>query len=305
MQQSTSRKRHLVPAIIHPVEKNVIPEESTLLITSPSADAQRGLLFPLRVGRFAYAPGFQLERQRFDSFLLGIVTEGTLHSTIWDGEEASRYDVHPGDVFLFDTYRHHAGSADSVTRTSMIHFDGISARTYYERIAATVGSVFPLGNTALMENAVDLLLDTYTQDRPQADIVGARILTDLLTELALRPAARGDDDLLSVRETIGFIDGHFDEKITITMLAKRAMMSERQYLRKFKAVTGITPHAYLISRRIDEAKRLLLSSTMPIQEVARAVGYPNANAFASAFRSRTGAAPIDFRSNVKRGFDLD
>ncbi|KAB8288758.1 AraC family transcriptional regulator [Bifidobacterium ramosum] len=295
MQRTAQRNRHTVPAIIHPVEKGVISSESTLLITVPSGEAQRGLLYPLRVGRFAYAPEFRLERQRFDSFLLGVVTEGTLHATIWDDTGTLRHDVHPGDVFLFDTYRHHEGSTDSLTRTSMIHFDGVSARIYYERITAVAGNVFPIGNTALMENSIDLLLDTYTQDHPQADIIGARILTDLLTELALRSDAR-DDDLPAIRETIGFIDGHFADRLTLAMLSRRAMMSERQYLRKFKALTGVTPHEYLTTRRMDEAKRLLSSTDMPVRDVARTVGYPNANAFTAAFKRRTGMTPNGFRA---------
>lgn len=296
MQHTAQRNRHTAPAIIHPVEKGVISAESTLLITVPSGEAQRGLLYPLRVGRFAYAPGFRLERQRFDSFLLGVVTEGTLHATIWDDTETIRHDAHPGDVFLFDTYRHHEGSTDGLTRTSMIHFDGVSARIYYDRITAVAGNVFPIGNTALMENAIDLLLDTYTQDHPQADIIGARILTDLLTELALRSDARGDDDLPAIRETIGFVNGHFADPLTLVMLSRRAMMSERQYLRKFKALTGVTPHEYLIARRMDEAKRLLASTTMPIREVSRAAGYSNANAFTTAFKRRTGMTPNGFRA---------
>ncbi|PJM77164.1 AraC family transcriptional regulator [Bifidobacterium felsineum] len=304
-QRFTLHRRHVVPAIIHPVEKDVISEESTLLITAPSSDARSNLLVPLRIGRFAYTSEFRLERQRFDSFLLGVVTEGTLHATIWDDGEALRYDVHPGDVFLFDTYRRHEGSTSAITRTSMIHFDGISARMYYECIVAAAGNVFPLGNISYMENAVDMLMDAYTQNSPQSDIIGARILTDLLTDLALLPTFHGNDDLLAVRESVRFIDGHFAERITVSALAQRAMMSERQYLRKFRTVTGATPYAYLVARRIDEAKRLLLSSFMPVQEVAHAVGYPNANAFASAFRSRTGVTPIDFRGNAKSGLALD
>ncbi|NMM97253.1 transcriptional regulator, AraC family [Bifidobacterium sp. DSM 109959] len=297
--------RHITPVIIHPVEKDVIPEESTLLITAPSSDAQRGLLFPLRVGRFAYAPGFRLERQRFDSFLLGVVTEGMLHATIWDNGEKLQYEVRPGHVFLFDTYRHHEGRSDCLTRTSMIHFDGIAARTYYERIAATSHGVFPLGNTSFMENAIDQLLDTYTQDQPQTDLIGARILTDLLTDLALRSATSEDDGTLAVRETIGFIDTHFAEKITIPMMAQRAMMSQRQYLRKFKALTGTTPYSYLVSRRMDESKRLLAASDMPIQEIARIVGYPNLNAFTTTFRHRFGLTPMRFRGTTRPGTIAD
>ncbi|MBW3078084.1 AraC family transcriptional regulator [Bifidobacterium simiiventris] len=300
MQHTAQRNRHTAPTIIHPVEKGVISAESTLLITVPSGEAQRGLLYPLRVGRFAYASGFRLERQRFDSFLLGVVTEGTLHATIWDDTETIRHDAHPGDVFLFDTYRHHEGSTDSLTRTSMIHFDGVSARIYYDRITAIAGNVFPLGNIARMENAVDLLLDAYTQDRPQTDLIGARILTGLLTDLALRSTTGADDDVLAIRETIGFIDTHFADPITLATLTRRAMMSERQYLRKFKTLTGVTPHEYLITRRMDEAKRLLSSTAMPIRDVAHAVGYPNPNAFATAFKHRTGMPPAVFRTAVPR-----
>lgn len=298
---TTTSSRRNAPQIIHPVEEGVVPDESELLIVSPTTGARRHLLYPLRIGRFTYRPGFELVRSRFDSFLLGIVREGTLHATIWLDDEPTPYDVAAGSVFLFDTYLKHEGRADETTRTSMIHFDGAPARLYYERIVGALGNVFPVGNPALMENSIDRLLDAYTSDQTRADLIGARILTDLLTGLALRTPAAADDDMLAVRETLSYLDDHYRDPITVDALAQRASLSPRQYLRKFKTLTGRTPYAYLTIRRMDEARRLLSTTAMPVRQVASAVGYPSLNTFTRAFRQRSGMTPMLYRAGHHAG----
>ncbi|MBT1180823.1 helix-turn-helix transcriptional regulator [Bifidobacterium sp. CP2] len=293
---TTAASAHTAPTIIHPVEQGVIPKESTLLITSPGTDARRTLLYPLRIGRFTYRPGFRLERQRFDSFLLGVVTEGTLHATIWADDVPHHYDVAPGHVFLFDTYLHHEGRADTLTRTSMIHFDGAPARTYYERITASSGNVFPIDNPAALENTIDGLLDAYSSGSGNIDLIGARVLTDLLTDLAIRRTPGESDALSAVRETLTFLAEHYAEDVTVDALARRAMMSSRQYLRKFKALTGTTPYAKLTGIRMDHARELLTRTTQPVRQIAKSVGYPNPNAFTTAFKKSVGMTPARYRS---------
>lgn len=295
------RLAHQSPTVIHPVERGVIAEQSTLLITSPSADARRSLLYPLRVGRFTYGAQFQLERQRFDSFLLGIVTQGTLHSSIWEGDRIHTYEIPAGSAFLFDTYCHHAASTNVITKTSMIHFDGIPARIYYTRIVATSGNVFPLHNSAVFENAIDHLIALYTSEKPNVDLIAANTLTELLTTIALRQTTSEDDNAQAVAETIRFLDGHYMEDLSVDALARRAMLSQRQYLRIFKAVTGTTPHAYIVAHRLNEAKRLLSTSSMPVQAVARAVGYTNLNTFTVIFKNKTEITPTEFRRTAQLG----
>ena len=70
-----------------------------------------------------------------------------------------------------------------------------------------------------------------------------------------------------------------------------------EYLgRIFKKVTGETPQKYLTKLRMNEAKRLLLSSPeTEIQIIGELVGYKNAFYFSRAFKNHTGLQPSEFR----------
>lgn len=289
--------RRNTPRIIHPVEKGVVPAESDLIILSPDNEIRQHLLYPLRIGRFTYAPGFHLTRNRFDSFLFGTVLEGEQHVIIWEDNTPHRYHVKAGNAFLFDTYRPHEAWTDVTTRTSMIHFDGPSARFYYERIINRAGATFPLSNAAFLYNSVDRLMKEYSHYGPDTDLIGARVLTDMLTDLTLMPHSDSTDGILAVRETVSFITSHLTEDLTITALAQRATMSTRHFSRQFEAVTGSTPHAYITSLRMDKARRLLANSSMPIKQIAAAVGYAaNPATFVAAFKRSTGVTPTQYRA---------
>ena len=61
---------------------------------------------------------------------------------------------------------------------------------------------------------------------------------------------------------------------------------------------GLSFKNYLILLRIAESKRLLLSTDLPIADIAGRVGYSNVNNFIKMFRSRVGTTPLQYRRRV-------
>ena len=83
--------------------------------------------------------------------------------------------------------------------------------------------------------------------------------------------------------------------VTIEHLAKLCGMSE-VYLRKiFNHKFGISPKEYVIRKRIEYAKHLLISGHMSVSEVANLCGYTEPCHFSREFKKRTGISPKDFR----------
>ena len=70
--------------------------------------------------------------------------------------------------------------------------------------------------------------------------------------------------------------------------------------KKFKEKTGYTPIKYLAIRKIDEAKRLLETTDLPISEVMERVGYEDASYFSKLFKKLVGYSPKSFRENVEQ-----
>ena len=59
---------------------------------------------------------------------------------------------------------------------------------------------------------------------------------------------------------------------------------------------------FLEMRRIEKAKGLLLTTDLPVQEVGRLTGFPNAQHFSIRFRKMSGQSPRDFRLKPRRRF---
>jgi AraC family transcriptional regulator len=70
-----------------------------------------------------------------------------------------------------------------------------------------------------------------------------------------------------------YIDSSLDEKPNLEALAAVAGVGLWSFARHFRESFGQTPHAYIIARRIDRARRLLAQGSVPIKEVASACGF--------------------------------
>ena len=75
-------------------------------------------------------------------------------------------------------------------------------------------------------------------------------------------------------------------------------LSYRQLSRHFYHVLGMTPKQYQLQARIEEAKRLLLETNMPITAIAFELGYTTSQHFATQFQGYVGKAPKAFRKKM-------
>jgi transcriptional regulator GlxA family with amidase domain len=86
----------------------------------------------------------------------------------------------------------------------------------------------------------------------------------------------------------------------VDALAARALMSRRSFIRHFKAATGATPHAWLLTQRLNLAEELLETTTLSMEEIAGRVGYRSAAVLREQFTLRRGVAPRDYRRTFSR-----
>jgi AraC family transcriptional regulator len=103
-----------------------------------------------------------------------------------------------------------------------------------------------------------------------------------------------------LRRAIELMHARCGEELSLKELAASVFLSEYYFVRLFKEVTGLTPHAYLANLRIERARALLLQTDLPITRIAADVGYRSPSHFAHAFRSSTGVSPRAFRAAAHR-----
>jgi transcriptional regulator GlxA family with amidase domain len=101
--------------------------------------------------------------------------------------------------------------------------------------------------------------------------------------------------------TLEWILDHLDEPLTVGDLAKRAHMSVRTFARHFRAVTGSTPHQWVLRQRVMHAQVMLETTEEPVERIAHACGFGAASALRLHFQRVLGTSPQSYRRTFRRG----
>jgi len=105
------------------------------------------------------------------------------------------------------------------------------------------------------------------------------------------PASTAD----SLGPLLTWVLDHLGQQHTAVSLARRAMMSDRTFARRFVAETGTTPHKWLIQQRILAARGLLEQSDLGVEQISSRVGFNSPVVLREHFRREIGLAPVDYR----------
>jgi transcriptional regulator GlxA family with amidase domain len=96
-----------------------------------------------------------------------------------------------------------------------------------------------------------------------------------------------------------WLDANVDRPISIGLAADVAAMSERNFLRRFRAEMGMTPSDYLQNARLKLSCRMLLESQLPVDKIARRCGIGSGGQLAKLFKKHLSITPTDYRlSNI-------
>jgi transcriptional regulator GlxA family with amidase domain len=98
-----------------------------------------------------------------------------------------------------------------------------------------------------------------------------------------------------VRACEDWLGEHFRDHGAVQRVVERAKIPERTLKRRFRAATGATLIEYLQNLRVEEAKRLLESGQMPVDEISAEAGYEDPSFFRRLFKRRTGLTPSQYR----------
>jgi transcriptional regulator GlxA family with amidase domain len=89
------------------------------------------------------------------------------------------------------------------------------------------------------------------------------------------------------------------EPFSLGLLAERAGLSERQFMRRFRQVVGVTPLVYQQTIRCQAARELLQHSNLSVADVAQETGFGDSSYFIKIFRRLQGQSPGEFRKKVR------
>ena len=107
-------------------------------------------------------------------------------------------------------------------------------------------------------------------------------------------AAAGDSKVVALLQ---YLNAHLTEGLTIDELAARFYISKYHMMRRFRAETGYTVHAYLTGKRLALAREQIAAGT-PILQAASACGFGDYSAFCRAYRRQFGQPPSSARQDA-------
>jgi transcriptional regulator GlxA family with amidase domain len=113
------------------------------------------------------------------------------------------------------------------------------------------------------------------------------------------PARKGGLPPRVLRRVCDYIEAHLGEPFDNAQLAAVADVSKSHFLRAFKQSKGLTPHSYVIRRRVERTKELLAGTDLPLAEIATMVGFADQSHFARCFRQHVGVRPRDYRWSMR------
>ncbi len=134
-----------------------------------------------------------------------------------------------------------------------------------------------------------------------ATALTVQLLRNFSTQKLLLPRLSSGLPPQLLRRSTDFINDNLEENFSLAALAAHVGVSPYYLARLFKQSTGRTPHQYLIERRIEKAKRLLVErSDLSIVELAYELGFANHSHFTKFFHRLVGITPKDYREALEK-----
>lgn len=105
----------------------------------------------------------------------------------------------------------------------------------------------------------------------------------------------GPQEERTIHNIIRYLQAHLDEDISLSVLAEEFHLSGQYISQLFKNEIGVNFLAYLTNLRMEKAKKLLLSTSLSIGEVAEQLGYGDYRVFTKVFKKWEGITPSQYR----------
>ncbi|REE80961.1 AraC-like DNA-binding protein [Paenibacillus taihuensis] len=92
-----------------------------------------------------------------------------------------------------------------------------------------------------------------------------------------------------------YIDENFNRPINIRTLSEISGYSQDHFRHLFKEVTGMSPGNYLLRRRLEQSRNLLLSTELAVSDIGADCGFSTTSQFIQLFKQQLGATPLQYR----------
>ncbi|MFQ3786414.1 helix-turn-helix domain-containing protein [Halomonas sp. A29] len=239
--------------------------------------------------------GRAFPRHTHDQYGLGLITAGGQRS--WSG--VGRVDAVAGDIITVNPGEVHDGAPLAGTRRAwhMFYFDPDLVQQSIGDHHASTELTRPALHDPLLHGLMRQLFqrlagapgDTLDLEERYCQLLGTAF-----SRHGSRRLDTAEDSMGNIAKVRQRLDDAPQLAITLRELADMAGLSRYQLLRSFTRALGITPHAYLLQRRVLLARRLIASG-QPLSQTALDAGFSDQSHMSRAFSRQFGLSPGRYR----------
>lgn len=247
---------------------------------------------------FHYGFGSYTERKNFHSFMILYTYSGQGSMVYHD----KTYQLREGDGVFINCMDPHFYKVEGKSwDTAVLHLYGSLLPELHAQYIQSGTAMFHENITGKYQHYLERLLTIYSYPHLYRDWQASACIDNMLNYLLIlssTEAGRRNDTPQDIRYLMKYMENNYTEHLTLDYLASFASMNKYYLSKEFKKYTGFSPNDYLISLRINQAKTLLKSTTLPASKIAHEVGIHNMNNFTNLFKKKTGMTPIQYRSST-------
>lgn len=229
------------------------------------------------------------------------------HQSYFVGEE--RFDMYGGDIFITHPGEMHGTGSEPEEKGALywfilkmpregVDFLGVDCRgalEIFNRLNSLPKRLFKIGIE--LELIFKRIISIYTKEPSTLNTIELKnqLLTLLLEIIQKGETQRERQYSLRITETLDYIDTNIFTSVTLEGLAKRCSLSLSRFKHLFKVEVGIPPSEYIMRRKMDIAKELVLCKDYSISDVAYELDFSSASYFSTVFKQYHGLSPKAIR----------
>src|SRR5262245_25080994 len=206
-----------------------------------------------------------------------------------------RVDGHVSSVCVYLPFALLSDVCESVFERKLMHEQlWIPMGTKDERLC---GAMWTVQSGLLAIEPTHLILDSWA-------LILSEILVRNFSSHAEKCARSSFGTIPSrgLAHVVDFIEANIDQDLPLASLGRVAAMSVFHFARRFKETVGVSPHAYVVMRRLRRAQRMLEHGKRGLADVAAACGFSNQAHFTTTFQRGIGVTPGAYRRLFHRRF---
>ncbi|MBR4109741.1 MAG: AraC family transcriptional regulator [Oscillospiraceae bacterium] len=260
----------------------------------------------LYVGQLDRQPGWTEELHTHDFVELIFVLDGKGTATIDD----QTFPIKKGDLVVYNAGLTHSetSSTDAPLELQFLAWDKLQITDLPPNwlIPPSYGYIFASEEMypVFCQYFRTLLQEFETKSHLYIDVAQNVSRTLLMYLFRLINQTGSNASLLGKNRTIAhllsYIEQHFREQLSLEQISQACFCNVYYLSHIFTQEQGMSIGKYILSRRMEEAKRLLRETSLPINEVGVAVGLPDASYFCRIFKKTCGMTPLKYRRSIEK-----